>query len=166
MNGWFMVGAAAVALGLVLLWLGRESRTREPQYWDDGSVLLPCDANQAAYACGCLSIGTGVFAFLLGNQPSVSRIDSLFFALWCVLLVMGALALLAASRTSASFTPTGISLQHPLWSVQIPWSSFSAPGAWSVLHGTLGGDAIRCCLGQSALAAAGTRKEGSSVGCL
>ena len=124
MDGWFMVGAAAVALGLVLLWLGRESRTREPQYWDDGSVVLPCDAHRSAWLCGFLSIGAGVFSFLLGNQPSVSPIDWLLFALWCLLLLLSALRLLATSRISASFTPAGISLQHPLWSVAIPWSDF------------------------------------------
>lgn len=124
MNGWFMFGAAAAGLGVVLLWLGRESRTREPQYGDDGSVVLPCDIHRAAYVCGAWSIATGAFAWLLGDQITVSRTDWLFFTIACLLLLVAALGLVAASRVSASFTPAGISIQHPLQSVQIPWSSF------------------------------------------
>ena len=124
MNGWFMFGAAAAGLGVVLLWLGRDSRSREPQYWDDGSVVLPCDIHRAAYVCGSCSIATGAFAWLLGDQITVSRTDWLFFSGACLLLLVSVLGLVATSRISASFTPAGISMQHPLQSVQIPWSSF------------------------------------------
>lgn len=123
MNGWLVFAAAVAILGVGFLWLGRESRTREPMYWDDGSVVLPCDIHRAAYVCGVCSLFTAGFALLLGNQASVSRIDWLYFTLCCLLLMASLVGLFAASRISASFTPDGIEISHPLQSVRIPWSS-------------------------------------------
>lgn len=124
MNRWLVFATAVAVMGVVFLWLGRESRTREPMYWDDGSVVLPCDIHRAAYVCGLWSLFTAGFALLLGNQVGASRIDWFFFALCCLLLMASLLGLFAASRISAFFTPGGIEINHPLQSVRIPWSSF------------------------------------------
>jgi hypothetical protein len=44
----------------------------------------------------------------------VARIDGLFFALCCLLMMASLLGLFAASRISASFTPRGIEINHAL----------------------------------------------------